>query len=684
MKFTSPNIPWQEKKRVPGRFDDTSASPDDAGPLAGLAGALGLSPFLAAWTRTISYWPNWSPNIKGENPVTYRAFGRATALALAGHVQLNTADRRTAIVVDVDRAAPPDLWESLNLPCPTFRIRNPENGHWHLVWALSDPVYRRIGKVWRWAACLEELFRRRLDGDWAMNASNLIKNPLSPRWECLVAEVAYRLEDLVEWLGAPEPFQKRTIRPERLEGEDVSLNPALFYVCRTWAYENVRFCDSPDVLAAGIRQAGARTSLGLSAKEREAVVQSVTAWVWERRACWPNGYGGGQDQDWDLGVMEPELEGIDDISIRQSLAGDRTVRIRREKASGLVERARQVVQDWIRDQIRPTARRLAEVLETPLPTVRRHCRDLLAWARGAAGGVINRSTQGPRMMEKDKVESSSIPVISLDLDKKEEISTVDQQSVIVKVQECIHSEREVSTVRPHPVIVRPSQSSSVLPRSGKSPPGHDDPDRNRQVRMVLPGLQAGLQVALEFHTGFPGQRIPPDDCDDLDGDRRGFLPAPRGMGPDPVPTGAQVPPLTRDAADLAPEGELAFGLCGRLRAHGPSRLWEEAPEPVIGPGLEAPASRCGPVVGEVEEEAMSSRMGRFPGHDILGSVVDQDQAPYQLLAGRDDDVLGAGPEPPLEPEPPDRLPAPTFLPWAGRPDDLQAGPPHLLNGSLGP
>ena len=58
-------------------------------------------------------------------------------------IQINSRNKKAFLVLDIDRRGAESAWEEAGLPAPTTIVMNPANGHAHLTWMLTTPVFSR-------------------------------------------------------------------------------------------------------------------------------------------------------------------------------------------------------------------------------------------------------------------------------------------------------------------------------------------------------------------------------------------------------------------------------------------------------------------------------------------------------------------------------------------------------------
>lgn len=134
------------------------------------------------------------------------------------YLQLNPPGFLSFIVIDIDRSGAADAWIDAGLPPPTWITINPKNGHAHLVWFLSVPVW--VGsdnqKPARFFKAIEYAYRTKCGGDEGF-VGLLIKNPLHQDWLVDIPAtstsgepITYDLQYLAEFVDLPKLIPKKT------------------------------------------------------------------------------------------------------------------------------------------------------------------------------------------------------------------------------------------------------------------------------------------------------------------------------------------------------------------------------------------------------------------------------------------------------------------------------------------
>lgn len=213
-----------------------------------------------------------------------RIVAKATAQK-ARYIQPNGATHRYYLVFDVDRAGAAIDWADRKVPAPNITVKNPENGHAHLIYCLETSVRTAPDaslKPLKYAAAVERALRHALDAD--VNYSGLIcKNPLNAHWQVAVwEENSYTLDWLADCLDMNASEARRVDY-----GYGLGRNCQLFEKTRQWSYRAIRqgFPDYPQWVEASIQRVEAynlKLTTPLSPAECATIGKSVAKWTYQR------------------------------------------------------------------------------------------------------------------------------------------------------------------------------------------------------------------------------------------------------------------------------------------------------------------------------------------------------------------------------------------------------------------
>ncbi|EHO1060740.1 TPA: plasmid replication protein [Escherichia coli] len=219
-----------------------------------------------------------------------RISGKGRAL-LARYIQQNQPHAQFWLVFDVDREGAAIDWSDLNAPAPNITVKNPVNGHAHLLYALNIAVRTAPDasvKALKYAAAIERALCEKLGAD--VNYSGLIcKNPFHLEWQVMEwREEAYTLDELADYLDL-SASARRSIDKNYGMGR----NCHLFETLRKWAYRAIRqgWPDYERWLEAVIQRVemlNSQLPVPLSAAECRAIGKSVAKYT--HRKFSPEGF----------------------------------------------------------------------------------------------------------------------------------------------------------------------------------------------------------------------------------------------------------------------------------------------------------------------------------------------------------------------------------------------------------
>ena len=210
----------------------------------------------------------------------------AATAALKRYVQPNGPTHKYYLVYDVDRSGAAMDWDDRGAPPPSITVKNPENGHAHLIYALEIPVRTALdakSHPLRYAAAIDSALQRLLESD-PQYSGLICKNPLNPHWIVQAWETTpYTLNELDSWLDL-EPAQDRR---KRLPDYGLGRNCNLFEQTRLWAYKAIRqgWPDFPQWRLA-VEQRAVMYNAGyespLSIQEVRHIARSVAKWTYRK------------------------------------------------------------------------------------------------------------------------------------------------------------------------------------------------------------------------------------------------------------------------------------------------------------------------------------------------------------------------------------------------------------------
>lgn len=219
-----------------------------------------------------------------------RISGKGRAL-LARYIQQNQPHAQFWLVFDVDREGAAIDWSDRNAPAPNITVKNPVNGHAHLLYALNIAVRTAPDasvKALKYAAAVERSLCEKLCAD--VNYSGLIcKNPFHLEWLVMEwREEAYTLDELADYLDL-SASARRSIDKHYGMGR----NCHLFEMTRKWAYRAIRqgwpeFSQWLDAVIQRVEMYNASLPVPLSPAECRAIGRSIAKYT--HRKFSPEGF----------------------------------------------------------------------------------------------------------------------------------------------------------------------------------------------------------------------------------------------------------------------------------------------------------------------------------------------------------------------------------------------------------
>lgn len=147
------------------------------------------------------------------------------------------------LVFDIDNPNALYAHHDNHAPPPQFVVVNPENGHAHLFYKLTEPVGRwgrSSPKAIMYLTAVYAALAKRLGAD-AGYSGNICKNPNSDAWQTYTnhdAPPSYDLGDLADWLDLPSWNETAKIKSRGYdETTAVGRNVALFHGIRHRCYD---------------------------------------------------------------------------------------------------------------------------------------------------------------------------------------------------------------------------------------------------------------------------------------------------------------------------------------------------------------------------------------------------------------------------------------------------------------
>lgn len=204
------------------------------------------------------------------------------------YIELNPVHQKVFITFDVDyRFYWLDLRDYFWLPMPMWVVRNKKNGHAHLIYVLSKPVYTTsAAHFWplKYLLAIEKAYREKLGAD-PMYSGLISKNPWSDFWE--IPWECRTMYDLDRLAGSVELSSKPTKQP-REEVAGLGRNCAIFENVRVWSYREVRhywtkgFSEWYKAVEHRCLEENAKFTVPLGKSEIRQIAKSISRWTWRR------------------------------------------------------------------------------------------------------------------------------------------------------------------------------------------------------------------------------------------------------------------------------------------------------------------------------------------------------------------------------------------------------------------
>lgn len=207
-------------------------------------------------------------------------------------IQPNTAKLVVCLCFDVDRSLAAIDWNDRACPAPNITVRNPDNGHAHLIYLLEAPVsvsdVARIKPV-MFMAAIQEGLRRDLGADRGYSGL-VVKNPRHKHWITHSwRDEPYSLEELAGQVNLPTAAEVRK-RSKQADYAGLGRNCTVFEVVRKQSYTLVRDFWRPDGEKHFIKavqelvMASNLTDIGnpMQPSECRAIARSISKWTWSK------------------------------------------------------------------------------------------------------------------------------------------------------------------------------------------------------------------------------------------------------------------------------------------------------------------------------------------------------------------------------------------------------------------
>jgi Replicase family/Primase C terminal 1 (PriCT-1) len=205
-------------------------------------------------------------------------------------LQINGPRRISYLCFDVDKKDAGISWIDANLPTPTIIVKNPENGHAHIIYELDKPIW--LAKTTdntttdpppiRYMKAVRQAITKALGADTSYNGI-MTKNPYNSKWHTVYGSPhPYTLRELSCHLE----LEKQPYRA-RIKDDDVCGRRAiLFETIRRWAYmmKSSYYCESDfyDAIFVELQSINQTFVKGPELlSELRSIARSVSRWVWK-------------------------------------------------------------------------------------------------------------------------------------------------------------------------------------------------------------------------------------------------------------------------------------------------------------------------------------------------------------------------------------------------------------------
>ena len=202
-------------------------------------------------------------------------------------IQYNPPASINWLAFDIDRVYAPDS-EWASIATPNIVVRNPTNGHAHLLYGIATGVSKTSASraaPLRLLAAINEGYRHALGAD--VGFTELIcKNPLHSHWDVTAPRIElYDLGEMAEWVDLDASDRRVRATPKR-EQVGLGRNCNLFNSLRTWAYKWVSEFQrrhSFEQWNAAVRDKAEKLNTftdPLPNSEIKATAKSCAKWTW--------------------------------------------------------------------------------------------------------------------------------------------------------------------------------------------------------------------------------------------------------------------------------------------------------------------------------------------------------------------------------------------------------------------
>lgn len=251
------------------------------------------------------------------------------------HIQLNSPFKYNFISLDIDYPIAPDMcfvWETKNLPEPTYAVINPINNHAHLIFQLDSAVYANNEKQYTYYQDVKCILTDLYNADQNFTET-LTKNPLHPQWKTIESGITYTLADLKAY--APKRPSNNVIKFNKYKRRTVNHNNAdlghrceLFERSRIISYNEVKnFTNQDDFFDYMIGVCSDQNPSDLKYSDILSTAKSISRYTWKHRERYSRGY------------IRNKVTSIEDLRNRQRTAATTTAGTKHAKTLAIIEQA---------------------------------------------------------------------------------------------------------------------------------------------------------------------------------------------------------------------------------------------------------------------------------------------------------------------------------------------------------
>lgn len=203
------------------------------------------------------------------------------------YIQYNTPATINWLAFDIDRVYHGHENEWAIVAPPNIIVRNPANGHAHLLYGIAAGVSKTSASrsaPLRLLAAINESYRHALRADTGFTEL-ICKNPLHTHWDVnLLRSDLYDLSELAEYVDLDASDRRVRATPKRSQ-VGLGRNCNLFNSLRTWAYKWIGEYQGGtiDRWIEAVREKAEKLNTfkdPLPASEIKATAKSVAKWCW--------------------------------------------------------------------------------------------------------------------------------------------------------------------------------------------------------------------------------------------------------------------------------------------------------------------------------------------------------------------------------------------------------------------